>query len=185
LLGRAQAVAVKAADGDIFERIDAAVAVARALTAAEEGAFMQHLLVGRYEGARPADWITDAEQGDSFLTEVESWWEKYGDKAMAYLMTLHQLPASLVRRLLNAAVYASLALDSTGLTTVQRRFQSEIAGGAALWARGYAEALGWVPHPMRNCRRSSNADLLRSTPDDLTSGQIAERTTYAMEENRG
>jgi len=134
---------MSAAD-EIFERIDAVLAVDRALNMAEEGVFLEHLLVGSYEGARPADWIGDAEDADVFQAEIGSWWEEYGDKALAVLMAVHELPEPLVRRLLNAALVAMFATAGK-LPTDRRETHIELAGRAALWARGYAEALGWAP----------------------------------------
>lgn len=139
-------------DDALTERIDPALAVDRALNAAERAAFFEYRLVGQYDGAQPADWIAEAQNADAFLEHTEPWWENHGDRAVAYLMALHELPETLTRRLLSAALYSTFGISSATLGhedhTVgerRRRTHIEIASGAALWARGYAEALGWTP----------------------------------------
>lgn len=132
----------------LFERIDPALAVDRALTAAERVAFFEHLLVGQFDGAQPADWISQAQDADAYLSQIEPWWAQYGDKHIAYLMTMFELPEQMTHKLLSAALYVTFGLSSATLAQ-PRRTHSEIASGAALWARGYAEALGWTPRAVQ------------------------------------
>jgi hypothetical protein len=141
-------------DEYLIDRIDPALAVDRALNAAERAAFFGYCLTGRWDGAQPADWISEADNADAYLDIIEPWWERYGDKALAYMLTLYELPEALTRRLLTSALYATCAITSATLghedapavgDMARRRTHIEIACGAALWARGYAEALGWAP----------------------------------------
>lgn len=138
-------------DAELIGRIDASIAVQRALTAAEEGAFRQFVLVGQFDGATIADWISIARDADAFIAVTEKWWRRAGDAAVAYLAARHELPEDLIRDLLGAALYATCGYASATLaeepwSTTVRRTHIEIASGAALWVRGYAEALGWEPH---------------------------------------
>jgi hypothetical protein len=137
-------------DGELSRRVDPAIAVDRALNAAERGVFLTHYLVGGYEGAAIADWIDEARNADHFAGQLDRWWQRAGDDTAAYLMTLYELPELLTRGLLSAALYAVFAITSAALEAQRAsrgcRGHVEIASGAALWARGYAEALGWEPH---------------------------------------
>jgi hypothetical protein len=129
---------------ELTVRIDPALAVDRALTAAERSAFLQFVLIGSYDGAQPADWLDEADNSDAYGEHIDRWWEQHGDKAVAYLQVLHELPEALTRRLLGSALRATFAIASATLGE-RRRTHIEIASGAALWARGYGEALGWAP----------------------------------------
>lgn len=130
----------------LAERVDPAIAVERALTAREEGVFLEHVLVGGFQGARPADWLDEADNADAYCGEIDAWWEESGDTALAYLLTLHELPERLTRRILATALTASIAITRAGQVGAWRRTHIEIASGACLFARGYGEALGWTPH---------------------------------------
>ncbi len=131
-------------DTALAERIDPALAVDRALTAAERAAFLGFVLVGQYDGAQPADWLDEADNADAYAEPIERWWTQHGQKAVDYLRVLHELPVPLLHRLLGTALRATFAMASATLGE-PRRTHIEIASGAALWARGYAEALGWTP----------------------------------------
>lgn len=139
--------------------IDPALAVDRALTAAERTAFLEFVLIGPYEGAQPADWLYEADNSGAYAEHIGPWWEQHGDKALAYLQVLHELPEELARRLLGCALRATFAIASATLGE-RRRTHIEIASGAALWARGYGEALGWTPHPAPyGCRCKHGRDV--------------------------
>ena len=129
----------------LTERIDPALAVDRALTGAERTAFLEHILVGQYDGAQPSDWIDEAGNADAYGAGIGSWWDRYGDKALDVFLVNYELPEVLTRRLLNAALVAMYGMVGSKMTTDHRRTPIEIAAGASLWARGYAEALGWAP----------------------------------------
>lgn len=138
-------------DEELTRQVEPNIAVERALNATERQAFMEYQLVGFYDGAQIADWISDAADADKYLEIVEKWWERAGDAAVAYLMTLHELPEPLTRSLLGAALYATCGIGAVAIgpepwSVGGRRTHIEIASGAALYARGYAEALGWRPH---------------------------------------
>lgn len=126
----------------LTDHIDPPLAVDRALNAAERAAFFEHRLIGEFDGAHPADWIDEA--NNAVLDQVECWWSTHADKALAYLTTLHELPEPLTQGLLSAALYATYAIADADLGE-RRRSAVEIASGAALRARGYAEAIGWAP----------------------------------------
>lgn len=132
-------------DQYIAERIDPFLAVDRALTAAEREVFLADVLVGQFQGAQPADWIAEADNSDAYLPQIESWWFHYGDKNMAYFRTMFELPEALLRRIITASLYAMIAVTASSKPGLHRRTHVEIAAGAALWARGYAEALDWTP----------------------------------------
>jgi hypothetical protein len=139
-------------DAELCDRVDTAIAIDRALNAAERGAFLTYCLrLGGYGGATIADWIDEARNADHFAGPIDQWWRRAGDTALAYLMTLHELPEPLTRQLLSGALYAvfgiaSATLDVEPWAPTGRRTHVQIASGAALWARGYGEALGWQPH---------------------------------------
>lgn len=140
-------------DAELTGRIDPALAVDRALNAAERGAYLEYRLIGGYDGASIADWIAEAQNADAYVQIADRWWSQAGDAAVDYLMALHELPEELLRALLAAALYATCGITSATLgqepwTLNGRRTHIEIASGAALYARGYAEALGWQPHQL-------------------------------------
>jgi hypothetical protein len=143
---------VRMTDDELTNRVSAPLAVDRALNASERTAFMQFRNVGFADGKPICDWIAEAQDAQENLGPMLKWWNDAGDNAVAYLMTLHQLPEMLVRQLIDAALHAVFGITSASFEpepwTIQqhRRTHVEIASGAALWARGYAEALGWEPH---------------------------------------
>ncbi len=131
-------------DDVLCQRIDPAIAVERALTAKEQGAFLDHVLVGPVNGAKTADWLDAADDADAYTPEVEAWWAEGGDKAVDYLLVQFELPVSLTRRLLTHALRVALAIRGVDLGA-GRRTHIEIAFAAALYVRRYADALGWEP----------------------------------------
>lgn len=138
-------------DEELTRRIDPSIAVERALNAAERQAFMEYQLVGFADGMKIADWISATADADKYLEIVEKWWRQSGGATVAYLMMLHELPEQLIRGLLGAALYAVCGIGTVTITpepwTVDgRRTHIDIASGAALYARGYGEAIGWEPH---------------------------------------
>lgn len=133
----------------LFDRIDPALAVDRALTAAERTAFLEFCLVGQFDGAQPADWIAEAQNGDAYAEHIDRWWRQSGDLVVAYLTARHELPEPVTRALLSASLYAVFGIASAtigpDLAAQGRRTYIELASGAALWVRGQAEAYGWQP----------------------------------------
>lgn len=132
-------------DDQLTERIDPSLAVDRALTVAEALAFRQHALAGVYAGAEPSDWISYAIQSDANLDIVEPWMARHADEYIAALRERHALPDRLTRRIIVAALYASIPLGRAELGE-HRRSVIQLAGDAMLWARGYAERCGWTPN---------------------------------------
>lgn len=137
-------------DDELTNRVSAPLAVDRAINATERTAFMMTCDVGYPEGPQISDWIAESQAKGEHLGPMLKWWNDAGDNAVAYLMTLHQLPELLIRQLIDAALHAvfgitSATLDPEPWTTKGRRTHVEIASGAALYARGMAEALGWEP----------------------------------------
>lgn len=129
---------------DLTGRIDPNLAVDRALTPTERLAFHRHALTGQHAGAEPADWIDEVRDNDGFLHIVEPWWELHGPATLDLLMQRHKLPEPLSHNLLSCALYATIAIAQDPGAS-KPRLVIEIADGAALWARGYADALGWTP----------------------------------------
>jgi len=131
-------------DAALAERIDAPLAVDRALTPAEHTAFRNQVLVGGYAGATPADWIDVAAERDDHLDVIEPWMAQHAARAIAELRERHPLPERLIGSVLIAAIYATIAM-SDAPPGAPHRTAVEIAGDALLWARGYAERCGWSP----------------------------------------
>lgn len=134
-------------DDDLVQIINPAVCVDRALTAAERGGFMQLHEVGFSIGRQPADWIAEAQARGRNNTRMRQWWDTHAGNVVAYLMAQHRLPEPLTRAILDAALHATFAIATADMYG-GRRNQTEIASAAALFARGYAEALGWTPDPV-------------------------------------
>lgn len=133
-------------DDVLCQRIDPAIAVERALTAVELGAFLEHVLIGPMDGAKVADWLDEADNAEAFMPQVEAWWGQSGDAAAGYLLVRFELPVLLTRRLLTHSLRAVLAIRGTSLSDGgQIRTHIEIAAAAALYVRGFADALGWEP----------------------------------------
>ncbi len=98
-------------------------------------------LVGEYAGKTVADWIADPANTAPFLPIIDVWWRNSG-RHLDYLVQTQQLPTDLVKRMVNCSMYVTFALyDLNG----PRRSHLDLATGACLWARGYADALGWTP----------------------------------------
>lgn len=136
----------------LLERIDPATAVDRGLSWPERTAFLRDHLVGTYEGNQPVDWIRAATADGRFNGRIDAWMKMVGDTAVAYLLTTTELPEPVVREILHAAMVAEFGIGAAGLDADPwqlnggvRRSPVERAVTAALWARGYAEALGWTP----------------------------------------
>lgn len=123
------------------DQIPLALAVERALTPTEQAAFLSSALTGPMRGATPADWIETAADEDAFLGDVEQWWAENGDDAIEVLLGF--LPLNIAQALLLRAVYAWIPLKGAELPGQAHRMVTEIAQGAALWLRGYAEGRGW------------------------------------------
>ncbi len=126
----------------LVDRIDPSLAVDRILTPAERHGFKQFCLVGRFDGAQPADWIDEAMNADAYAEHIDPWWKAFGDQFMSELTHRHPLPEPLLRKLLGAAMYAVYGLASAYLGR-PRRTAMELASDAALWTAGYAERCGW------------------------------------------
>lgn len=136
--------------GDLLDQVNAHVAVDRALDAFEEGMFLTHLLVGPFDGARPADWLDHAAEGDEYDYQISTWWFLRGEPTVNYLQLRLQLPEILCRRILRAAALATFAV--AGHTPPKNNLDiPQLAVAAGLWARGYAEGLGWGPQGPSEC----------------------------------
>lgn len=86
---------------------------------------------------------SEPHEHDAFLGDIEPWMDQHGDRITGELTARHGLPKRVAGQILIAALYATFAVASADLGE-PRRTCVEIANGAALWARGYAEALGWA-----------------------------------------
>jgi hypothetical protein len=129
---------------DLSDRIDPTIAVDRALTA-ENRALFSSLLAGPWQGAQPADYLDEAINTDTYAGSVEQWWSSQQATTTEYLAgriaTEYDLPEVLADRLLHTAVVACIVLgwlDKLG----SGEAAVELAGRAALYARGMADALG-------------------------------------------
>lgn len=120
------------------------LAVDRALNLEERRVFHECYLSGSYNGAQPADWIEQARENDAHLDRVEPWWDNHGDKAVAEMVAQLGLPEDTVRSLLNAALYATIAVNGA-IPEDRRRAVAELATAAGLWTLGYAERTGFRP----------------------------------------
>lgn len=132
-------------------RIIPALAAERAMTVAERATFAALHLAGQFNGAQVADWIDEALNCDAYLGPAEKWWAQNGDAALAQLVDRHQLPERITQKTLYAALYATLALVGGDLNRPHRSTLA-LAHDAALWARGYADALGWYPTTTTDAR---------------------------------
>ncbi len=127
-------------DEALTERIDQHLAVDRGLTAAEQGVFKERILLG---ADQPADWLAGADDSDYLCGDLEKWWLLSGQKVLDYLLVRFELPEILTRQIITSAWYASIAIGNAEID--RRRPLVEIASAGALYARGYADALGWYP----------------------------------------
>lgn len=132
-------------DATLTDRLDANLAVDQALNPVERSAFRKHLLVGPYDGAEPADWLTEAAERDAELDIIEPWMAEHGDRMVAVLRERVPLPVPVTTQILLAAINAKIAMSVFIGGTDHRRMAVEIAGDAMLWARGYAFGIGWNP----------------------------------------
>lgn len=118
---------------------DPAIAVDRALDAAERAAFMERL-AGPWEGAQPADYIDEALNADVHAAEVEAFWAStHGfDFHAGMLADDMGVPADVARAILSAASVACVAIGQLG------KWGNPYSLGyrAGKWARGYLAATG-------------------------------------------
>lgn len=119
-------------------------AVDRALNPEERAVFHERHLVGPHSGAQPGDWIDQASECGAHLDRVGPWWENHGTKAVAEIVTQLGLPEDTVRGLLNAALYATIAVNDA-IPEDRRRAVAQLALAAGLWTLGYAERAGYAP----------------------------------------
>jgi len=131
-------------DTALTNRIDAHLAVDRALTRAERTAFRDKVLTGSYGDAEPADWMAEAAERDAHLDIIEPWMAVHGAHATATLHARYGLPEPLIQRVLVSSIYATIALAGAELGG-PHRLAVQIAGDALLWAGGFAERCGWTP----------------------------------------
>lgn len=128
---------------DLTERIDPALAVDRALTGEDRTRLTERVLVGPMSGAEPADWISEADNADAYLDIVEPWLRQRGEKRRDTLAARHELPTRLTHRIYVSALYACIGAGTADPNAPGAVYV--LADRAALWARGYADALGWYP----------------------------------------
>jgi hypothetical protein len=126
----------------LTERISPALAVDRALTGEQRSIMLEQVLTGPMSGAQPVDWIEMASDASAYLPIVDPWLEARGAKCRDVLAAKHELPVQLARRLYVAALYACIATGDADPARPGAVYA--LAERAGLWARGYAEALGWV-----------------------------------------
>jgi hypothetical protein len=138
--------------GPIEPPCDTTLAVDEALSGDERQLFTAVVLVGRYQGAEPADWIADAANADAFLDMVEPWWDRFGQACVAQIVDRYDLPPGVAKRLVGAALYAGIATNIIHggnylLIHVADVYVLDLAGRAALRARQAIDASGWVAPP--------------------------------------
>ena len=129
----------------ICDRIDPAVAVAQVLKPHERQVFTAWQLQGHWHGAAVADWLDEADNAGAYGEIVDGWWQNPGSAHwLNRLLVETRLPERLMVRLLSTALRFTCAVSSADLTP-EWRSHLDIAREAALWAAGYAAALGWMP----------------------------------------
>jgi DNA-binding CsgD family transcriptional regulator len=126
-------------------RVCAAGAVERALSSEQRITMFEQVLVARWDGAAPADWIEEAADADAYPGIIGPWLEARGRKCAEVLACKHELPVRFAHTLYTHALYACVATGEADPTQPGPVYA--LAERAGLWARGYAEALGWVLTP--------------------------------------
>jgi hypothetical protein len=117
--------------------VDPALAVDHALTVPERARF-RRVLVGGFAGARPADWIDEADNNDAHLDRVEPWLSLWDRDVTPTLADDYQIPEEYARRLVVCALYANLAM--TGTQQVPRKEPvQQLAYRAAAWVLAWVE----------------------------------------------
>jgi hypothetical protein len=126
----------------------AALAVDKALTPSDREVFMARL-VGRWQGAQPADYIDQMYNADAELAHTEPWWETQGDDARAAVVKRTGLDKDQATVLLGLVLCAHLTVVRRPLTELWQPIDQvplvEHAERAAMWLAGYAYATGRDP----------------------------------------
>lgn len=130
---------------DPLQHLDPDIAVDRALRPADRALFTEQILKGRYAGAQPADWISEAHNADHAIELVGDWWRLHGEPVTAAVADVSGLPPELVRRIVVSALYAMIGAGRVRPGISISHLVHRLAERASLWARGYAEATGWSP----------------------------------------
>jgi hypothetical protein len=136
-----------ASTADLISRVDPTIAVDRALNAEDRIRFMARL-VGPWQGAQPADYLDEANNADAHAAAVDDWFaglnKDSGKFLPAQLAAAYGIPEVLASGLLNTAVVACIVLDRLDRAGGAQA-PVELAGRAALYVRGIADALGVQP----------------------------------------